>query len=60
MEERVNSLLTMTRLDPCSRNKPFETVMGKRENAGDQHSLTSFPHNVFYPIQREIAPFDTL
>ena len=31
--------------------KPFENIVGKGENAGNQHILL-FPHNVFYPSQK--------
>ena len=30
--------------------KAFENIVGKGENAGNQHFLL-FPHNVFYPFQ---------
>ena len=38
--------------------KPFENIMGKVENAGNQHFLLFF-HNVFYPFPKEISFFQS-
>ena len=32
------------------RNKLFETNVGKGKNAGNNHYLLFFPHNVFHPV----------
>ena len=38
------------------RKKPFENIVGKGENAGNQHFLL-FPHNAFYLL---VGKFDVL
>ena len=37
------------------KKKPFENIVGKGENAGNQHFLLS--HNVFYPSQAKFEFF---
>ena len=36
----------------CVENKAFETIVRKRENAGNKHFLL-FPHNVLYSSQHK-------
>ena len=43
------------------RKKPFENILGKRENASKQP--LSFSHNVFYPTKGNIhflSPFEVV
>ena len=39
------------------RKKPFENIVGKGENAGNQHFLL-FPQ-CFLPLKKQISIFDT-
>ena len=46
---KVQSFTTQSRLLTTSGKQPFENIVGKGENAGNQHFLFSL--NVFYPSQ---------
>ena len=49
--EILSLFTTQSQLLTALKKKPFENIVGKEENAGNQHFLP-FPH-VFYPSQKE-------
>ena len=51
----MNSFTTQSRLLTTSKMKPFENIVGKGENAGNQHFLL-FPQ-YFVPFPKQISFF---
>ena len=47
---------TQSRLLTALYKKSFKNIVGKGENAGNQHFF-SFSHNVFYPFQNKFQVF---
>ena len=58
MTYAFESLTTQSRFLTTLYKKPFKNIVGKEENAGNQHFLIFFfSHNVLYPFQNKFQFF---
>ena len=56
LHHTIQRFISQSRLLTTLRKTPFENIVRKGENPGNQHFLL-FPHNVLYPFQKRVSVF---